>query len=250
MAQATNNNEGVAGMAPRAAILPVKVLDARGGGNSLDLALGIRWAVDNGAQIINMSLGLDEPSAMVQEACQYAASKGVVLIAATGNDSAERVQYPAAYPSVIAVAAVDLNLEVTDYSNVGPEVDLVAPGGDLSQDQDGDGLVDGVMQAALFEGEWQYVLAEGTSIATPHVSGAAALLLANGVPPSQVRDRLLGSAEDLGAPGHDPYTGWGLLDPVKALEDTTASVNEEDRYSGSWDQGDVPTEQPMGCAER
>ena len=217
------------------------------------LAEGIRWAVDNGADIINLSLGLDQPSTPVQEACEYAWNEGVLVVAATGNDGLRSVQYPAAYDNVIAVAAVDLNLNVTDYSNVGPKVDLVAPGGDLDADRDGDGLMDGVMQAAHFEGEWQYLLAEGTSVATPHVSGVAALVMANGITdPEQVRQRLLGSAEDLGSPGHDAETGWGLVNPVAALKDTSASVDEENQYVGSWSNvPEGPTEPfggtPRGC---
>ena len=258
VAQATNNGEGVAGIAPRATILPVKVLDAKGGGNSVHLAEGIRWAVDNGADIINLSLGLDQPSSPVEQACDYARDNGVLVVAATGNDGLRQVQYPAAYEGVIAVAAVDLNYEVTDYSNVGPSVDLVAPGGDLGADLDGDGLVDGIMQAAKLNGEWQYVLAEGTSVATPHVSGTAALLFANGVTdPERIRDQLLGTAEDLGDAGHDPMTGWGLLDPVSALSTTTASVDEGDRYDGSWsttpttNEGTQPLDSaPRGCSTR
>ena len=253
IAQSTNNNEGVASVAPQATLLPVKVLDAYGGGNSVDLANGIRWAVDHGADIINLSLGLDQPSTPVQEACEYAWNEGVLVVAATGNDGLRSVQYPAAYDTVIAVAAVDLNLDLTDYSNVGPEVDLVAPGGDLDADLDGDGLADGVMQAARFDGEWQYLLAEGTSVATPHVSAVAALVMANGVTdPEQVRQRLLDSAEDLGSPGHDAETGWGLVDPVAALKDTPASVDAESQFTSSWSSvPEGPTEPfggtPRGC---
>ncbi len=203
IAQVTDNGEGVSSVAPRAAILPVRVMNANGSGTSSDLAEGIVWAVDEGADVLNISLGFGGSSYAVQEACDYAEENGVLVVAATGNDGEDNgVQYPAKLDTVLAVGATDLNGDRTHYSNGGDELDMVAPGGDVDADLDGDGMPDGVMQAAPYEGEWIYMLASGTSMAAPHVSGVAALLVAQGiVEPRDLRDALTRSAEDLGDDG-------------------------------------------------
>jgi len=218
IAQVTDNGEGVASVAPGAAILPVRVL-AESGGTSVELAEGITWAVDQGADVLNLSLGSASESQLVSDALAYAEAQEVVVVAASGNDGqSDFVQFPASVGTVLGVGATLLDGAIAAYSNGGPELDLVAPAGTIGADTDGDGLPDAVLQEAWIDGQWQYVVAEGTSLATPHVAGAAALLLgAADLSPAQVRDALTASAIDLGDAGPDHTFGAGLLDPMAAL---------------------------------
>jgi len=220
VAQSTDNGVGVAGVAPGAAILPVRVLDADGTGTSVGLASGIIWAVEQGADIVNLSLSSNAPSTVVEEACAYAEEAGVLVVAASGNDGfTSFVSYPAAYDTTFAVGATDLADEVAYYSNQGPELDLVAPGGDLTADRNGDLFPDGVLQESIYSGQWGYFMMAGTSMAAPHVSGVAALLVANGITdPVYLRTALTTSAVDLGTPGPDDAYGHGRLDPQAAFD--------------------------------
>jgi len=222
IAQTTNNGTGVAGGAYGAQIMPVKVLDNQGSGYDADVANGIVWATDHGAQVINMSLGGPSAGAVLQAAVEYAYSHGVVVVAAAGNNNCQAVDYPAAYPQVIAVAAVRYDLTRAPYSNCGPELDVAAPGGDLNVDQNGDGYPDGILQQTFSGsdyGNFGYWFYQGTSMATPHVAAAAALLISEGhaVTPDAVRAALVNTALDLGAAGHDNDTGWGLIQIDDAL---------------------------------
>ena len=219
VAQATDNGQGVAGVAPGAAILPVRVLDADGVGSSVDVAAGIIWAVDNGADVINMSLGSGSPSMVIEEACAYAHEAGVLVVASSGNDGYSNfVGYPAAFGTTVAVGATDFRYEVAYYSNQGAELDLVAPGGDLGADHNGDGYPDGVLQETTIAGHFGYYFMSGTSMATPHVAGAAALLVSAGVTDLEdLRGALTSTADDLGAAGRDDVYGHGLVNPVAAL---------------------------------
>lgn len=222
IAQATDNGEGVAGVAPKASILPVRVLDAGGSGSNTWVANGIIWAVDNGANIINLSLGSASNSDVVEDACAYAYENGVTVLAATGNDGfTDYIGYPAALPTTIAIGSVDAQREVAFYSNQGKQIDLVAPGGDTGADTNGDGMQDGVLQETRLNGEWAYHYLQGTSMATPHAAGVAALVYANGVKdPDQIRDVLTSSADDLGGKGFDTVYGHGMVNPVAALKAT------------------------------
>jgi serine protease len=196
------------------------VLDANGGGDNNDVAEGIIWAVDHGANIINMSLGGPVSTEVVADAVAYAYEKGVTVVCATGNDGySDFISYPAALPTPIAVGAVDANKNVTFYSNQGREIDIVGPGGDTGADVNGDGMEDGVVQETRMNGEWTYFFLQGTSMATPHVAGVAALVHANGVTdPDAIYKVLTKSADDLGARGWDTVYGYGLVNPVAALE--------------------------------
>lgn len=220
IAQKANNGVGVVGVAPEATIMPVRVLSDSGSGSNTWVANGIVWATDHGANIINMSLGGPMSSEVVADACTYAYEQGVTVIAATGNDGySDFIGYPAAYPTTIAVGSVDAQKTIAFYSNQGKEIDLVGPGGDVTKDLNGDGQADGVVQETIEGGQWGYSFFMGTSMATPHVAGVAALIYANGVhDPDEIRAVLRDSADDLGKSGWDTVYGAGLVNPVKALE--------------------------------
>ncbi|MEM9192822.1 MAG: S8 family serine peptidase [Myxococcota bacterium] len=199
IAQATNNGLGVAGVAPEARIMPLRVLDRRGRGSWGAIAAAIRWAADHDADVINMSLGGGMPSQTVRRAIDYAHNKGVVVVAAAGNSSRARVEYPAAHRHVISVGAVRFDEQLTFYSCYGKGLDIVAPGGDLRVDQNGDGLPDGVLQNTILPGrpaQNDYLAYQGTSMAAPHVAGVAALLVASGIDdPDRVEEILKQSAK-------------------------------------------------------
>ncbi len=229
IAQATNNGLGVAGMAPGVSLMPVKVLDDNGSGATSIIAAGIVFAADNGARVINMSLGYpagytppDAEYNLLLDAIIHAINKGVIIIAASGNDSArDAIGYPAAYPEVVAVGATDFGNRVTRYSNKGPGLDICAPGGDTSRDKNRDGYPDGVLQETFdSDGNFGYFFFQGTSMATPHVAAAAGLVLSANecLSPAQVRQILTSTATDLGDAGYDTSYGYGLLNVSAAVQ--------------------------------
>lgn len=218
IAQATNNGVGGAGVAPEASILPIRALGMNGG-TMTDVADAIVYAVDQGADVINLSLGSGGATRLIYNAVMYAEQNNVVVVAASGNAGWSRVDYPAGFETVIAVGATDARGEVTRYSNEGPELDLVAPGGDLGADATGDGYVDGVLQETNEYGNLTYRFYEGTSMAAPHVAGAAAILVEMvGNDPDQIRALLTESARDIGRSGFDNTSGWGELDIEAAVK--------------------------------
>lgn len=243
IAQSTNNGTGTAGVAFNAAIMPVKVLNKSGSGTYDAIASGIKFAADNGADVINLSLGGASGSSTLEDALRYAYGKGVTIIAAAGNDGTGSISYPAAYDAyVIAVGATRYDNTLSSYSNYGSALDLVAPGGDVNVDQNGDGYGDGVLQntfnpTSKNTGDFGYWFFQGTSMATPHVSGVAALLISNGVTgPDEVRSVLQSTAKDLGTTGRDNYYGYGLADAYAALTyaqppANNAPVANNDSYS-------------------
>ncbi|MEO0107915.1 MAG: S8 family serine peptidase, partial [candidate division WOR-3 bacterium] len=221
IAQSTNNGLGVAGMAFDCTIVPVRVLDNRGRGELDVVAEGIVYASEQ-ADVINLSLGGQVTSQLLEDAVTTAADNGAVIVAATGNDGANQVDYPAAYPQCIAVGAVDYWWEKTPYSNWGSALDLVAPGGDTRSEnywpiwqntfENGGGTPPVDVSRFTYKG-W-----EGTSMATPHVAALAAMMKARGIDdPDEIRSRLYATAIDLGAPGWDTLYGHGLIEPVSAL---------------------------------
>jgi serine protease len=213
IAQLAGNGTGGAGIAPQAKILPVKVLDAAGAGTYSDVIEGILWAKDR-ADVINLSLAGTTYSKSLCDAVAKAAKKAVV-VAATGNLGVSSVAYPAACSKAIGVGAVRFDGKRAGYSNRGPEVDFVAPGGDLDVDQDGDGYGDGILQQT-FSGSWAYTFYEGTSMAAGHVSGAAALVL-SAWKDADVYDILRRTARDLGSSGKDANYGHGAVDAAAAV---------------------------------
>lgn len=231
IAQTTDNGEGVAGLAHEACIMPIKALDRYGGGTHADIAAAIQWAADNGADVINLSLGGPDSSHTLEDAVRYAYEKGVTVVAAAGNNGAEQAFYPAAYDEyVIAVGATGYDTEFASYSNYGDFVDMVAPGGD-SEDLNGDGAVDGILQQTIGGrlNEFGYYFSMGTSMAAPHVAAAAALLVSAGVAttPDAVRVSLATTARDLGTPGVDMRYGHGLVDVAAALMGDEVSPEPE-----------------------
>ncbi len=229
IAQSTHNRLGVGGVAFKASIMPLKVLSARGSGSMAAIAQAIRFAADHGAQVINMSLGGPFPVSAIGSAVKYARGKGVTIVAAAGNDGRGKVSYPARYPGVIAVAATQFDETTTFYSNWGPQVDIAAPGGNVRVDQNGDGKPDGVLQNTIVPGntsKTDYLWFMGTSMASPHVAGVAALIVGAGVTkPDAVEEVLLGTARrpkahaaDGATSGRlDDHYGAGLVDARAAL---------------------------------
>lgn len=231
IAQSTNNGIGVAGVAPEASIMPIRVLDRRGAGRWGSVAAGIRWATDHGAHILNLSLGGPTPSASIRNAMAYAHRKGVTIVVAAGNTGRGRVQYPAAHRHAIAVGAVRFDEQLSFYSSFGRHLDLVAPGGDLRVDQNNDGLPDGVLQNTLVRGNpsrHDYLAFQGTSMAAPHVAGVAALIHASGIrDPQAIEGILERSAKTKGEPRR---YGAGLVQAQAALAE--AHRNQPGRRGG------------------
>jgi subtilisin family serine protease len=210
----TNNYEGIAGVAWNAKILPVKVLDQFGSGTTVTIVNGILWAVDNGAQILNLSFGSPAKDNAVEEALKYAfETKGVFIAAAAGNDNTA-VYYPAAYDRyVCATAATDYNDQRTTWSNFGPEIDVAAPG---------DKIITTYPVALTPAGFQPYKFQDGTSMAGAHVAGLAALIrgIKPALTPGDVMNIIRYSADDVNSSihkGRDVFIGYGRINMEKAL---------------------------------
>jgi len=206
-AAVTHNNTGIAGVSWKSKIMAVKVLNALGEGDVFDEAEGINYAANNGADIISMSFGTTVyppiPSDLERDAINDAYNKGCLIVAASGNENQSYVAYPAAYDNVIAVGASNLSDERWGSSNYGSELDVLAPGVDILSTTIGD----------------TYGYLSGTSMATPFVSGLAALILSHlgGLAPSDVKLIIERTADDIGNSGWDQQTGWGRINAYNAL---------------------------------
>lgn len=203
---AEDNGSGVVGVAPEAHLYALKVLDAGGEGYWSDLIAALQWSVDNNIQVVNMSLG-GVASDTVQTACQAAYDAGLLLVASAGNEGRrpgkkDTIGDPADYDSVMAVAATDQDDVRAKWSSTGPQLELSAPGVGINSTLPGGG----------------YGTKSGTSMASPHVAGVAALVFAahSGWSNAEVRDRLKNTADDLGEPGWDSKYGEGLVDADEA----------------------------------
>jgi serine protease len=197
----------------------VKVLSAFGSGTSHGIAEGIRWAVDHGAKVLNLSLGGGARSLAMESAVRYARRKGAIVVCAAGNSGSRGVSFPAAYPDAFAVSAAGPKGFSAPYTSFGPQVRLAAPGGDKSLGEEA-----GVLQQTLAEGsttEADYRWFQGTSMAAPHVAGAAALIMSLGVTaPGAVEDLLVATARAAPESNREKY-GAGLLDAAAAVRRAT-----------------------------
>lgn len=229
------------GSASGAVIMPVKILDAANQGTEFWLAEGIRYAVQSGAEVINLSLDFARnyiPGASLRDALAQARAARVVVVAASGNTGGGRVLYPAAFPDVVSVGAVRLDATygyaVTSYSNFGDALDLVAPGGMPHQDVNGDGLWDGDLAQSFPPGsptQISWWLVAGTSPATAHTSAAAAALIGAGVAPEAVRPLLQATAAPMGSSGWTAAAGSGRLQTAAALSRASTFVADEPLYA-------------------
>ncbi|MBI6546905.1 MAG: S8 family serine peptidase [Cyanobacteria bacterium NC_groundwater_1444_Ag_S-0.65um_54_12] len=219
VAAEANNAEGGAGVAPRCRIMPVKVLAYDRTGHDGDVASGIVWAVEHGARVINMSLGGEGGSRTLEQAINYAQTHGVLVCAAMGNDGEKpeknwgaNLNYPAAYAGVLAVAAVAESGERASFSNRGRWIGVAAPGVEILSTVPTYEVYDPLPPG--------YAAMPGTSMATPFVAGAAALLLSahRNLDGPAVRQILTSSARDISFAGFDFATGYGLLDAAAALD--------------------------------
>lgn len=208
---AVDNQVGVLGVAPQAWLYAVKVLNKQGSGFVSDIIEGLQWAISEGVDVINMSFGTSSDVQSLHEAIAAAYNKGIVLVAAAGNSGPgeNTVLYPAKYPEVIAVSATDSSDTVASWSSRGPEVEVAAPG---------------VNVFSTYKGG-SYKTLSGTSMASPHVAGTAALVIASGradsnadgiTTPEEVREGLRATADDLGFSGWDSQYGYGLVDAQQA----------------------------------
>ncbi|HYW18676.1 MAG TPA: S8 family peptidase [Nodularia sp. (in: cyanobacteria)] len=232
IAQATNNTYGVAGIAYEASLMPLKVLSAYGGGTVADIAEAIKFAADNGADVINMSLGGGGESQLMKQAIDYAHNKGVTIVAAAGNENANGASYPARYPHVIGVSAFGPGGEKAPYSNFGAGVDISAPGGSdagkiLQETIDPENNNEGV-----------FLGLQGTSMASPHVAGVAALIKASGVTePDEILKVLKQSARVIQDDSFN-YYGAGQLNAEAAVKlATQGQISFQDFFRWLRDNG-------------
>ncbi len=210
IAARTNNGTGQAGICWHCSLMPVKVLDASGSGNTSDVAAGVVWAVDHGARVISMSLGGPGQTQTLADAVAYAIGKGAVVVAAAGNDGNSELNYPAAFEGVIAVAGTTRTDELYSWSNFGPWVQVAAPGCNVAPYPNG-----------------EYVNFCGTSSATPIVAGVAGLVLSArpGSTRRQVEDALVHSVVELGtAVRYGRVNAQRTLDALGAQPSKTVPV--------------------------
>jgi serine protease len=245
VAEATNNGSDLTGLAYGASIMPVRILDADGTGDAATISRGIRYAATHGAQVINLSLefSLDVTPADIPDimsAIRFAHRRGVVVVAASGNEGVDQVAYPARAPAVISVGATTRDRCLANYSNEGARLDLVAPGGgdDTSLLSDpschSSRTLPDISQLTLLDPSnprrFGYPLGWfGTSMSSPHVAATAALVIASGVlgrrpTPDQVLARLETTAQPLGGSRPNKYYGWGLLDAGAATSPAASAA--------------------------
>jgi serine protease len=241
IAQKTNNDYGLTGLAYGVKIMPVRVLDAHGEGDAGAIARAIRYAARNGAQVINMSLEFDSSITASQipdiiSAVRYAHHKGVVVVGAAGNAAENAVAYPARANYVVSVGGTTEHGCEADYSNSGSTLAVVAPGGGDDAPLDGNPSDDAncrpdergrdIYQVTFTHNVRTFGIPsnyEGTSMACPHVSAIAALIIATGVigkdpTPAAIEKRIEDTATDLGPPGFDKRYGYGLVNAARAID--------------------------------
>ncbi len=202
IAATRDNNQGIAGTA-NVSIMALKVLNAEGIGADSGIAAAIRYAADNGAHIINLSLGGGSTNQVLVDACAYATQRGCLVVGAAGNDGVDTVDFPANLDTVVAVAATDANDNIANFSNAGPGIELSAPGNEILSTLTNN----------------NYGPMSGTSMATPYVAGVAALIKSANpsMTGAQLRDRLAATCDDIGNPGYDELFGHGRINAFRAL---------------------------------
>jgi len=200
---ALDNARGVVGVAPSVTLHAVKVMTAAGTGTGSDIADGIVWATDQGYDVANISLGATSPSSIIHDAVKYAEENGMLVVAAAGNEGpcSDCLHYPGAFEETLCVGAINDEDELASYSSTGGAVDIVGPGT--------------AIPSTVIDGD--YMAFSGTSMATPHVVGAAAMLVQDGYSPKDAKQQLLDTAEGLGL--EESESGAGLVDCVAALSD-------------------------------
>ena len=204
-----NNRTGITGIAPLSSLMVIKCEYKDNSFSSADLIEGIYYAANNGAHIINMSWGVETNNNIYKTVLEYASSKGVVMVAASGNAASKKFHYPAADKNVISVGATDNQLSLASYSNYGQEIDVVAPGTAFTTLNNG-----------------SYGTMNGTSFASPMVAGVIALYLSKNknATISNLKDMLFASTKDLGNVGRDIYFGYGLIDADKLISSPQATI--------------------------
>lgn len=216
-----DNSFGVAGWA-QVRLLAVRCLNDSGQGNTTDVASGIRWAVDQGARVVNLSLGAAYSPQPLTAACSYAVQQGVLLVAASGNDGSASINYPAALHACVAVGAINTDSRLASFSNYGHEQEVVAPGVEI-------------VSTGL---NGSFIEADGTSMASPQVAGIAALVLAQDptLTLSRLRAIITTATVDMGPLGRDDRYGYGLVNARRALELTRRFESAGRRQEDSTDQ--------------
>ncbi|WP_280146855.1 S8 family peptidase [Priestia megaterium] len=195
----TENSLGIAGIAPSASIIPVRALDNSRNGTLSNIANAITYSTNAGAKVINLSLGSSQGSITLENAVNYAWNQGVVIVAAAGNEASNTLTYPAAYQNVIAVASTDINDQKSDFSNYGTWVEVSAPGSNI---------------LSTYTGSY-YAYLSGTSMASPHVAGLAALLAAQGKNNVQIKNTILSTCDPV--PGTGLYWIYGRINANRAV---------------------------------
>ncbi|MDZ4182880.1 MAG: S8 family serine peptidase, partial [Candidatus Cloacimonadaceae bacterium] len=230
-----NNGIGISGVAWNVKLMAIRAgfRTTQGAGylQDDDAAAAIIYAADNGCHVLNLSWGDPNYSAIISDACQYAYDKGVTIVASAGNDPGPILSYPARLSTVISVGAVNKTRNLAGFSSYGVDMDLVAPGEEI-------------LSTYKLEAGEQYFKQNGTSMSSPFVVGAVALLLSlhPGLTPDEVRTRLLNSTDDLGSPGFDQFYGHGLLNTRKLLENTNpplVTISSPQEYDGVSDSFDL-----------
>jgi type VII secretion-associated serine protease mycosin len=216
IAAVAGNDRGIAGMAPRAKILPVRVLDKNGSGTSANVSKGIIYAADKGAKVINLSLGSNQSSTAMRSAVAYAISKNVLVVAAAGNSGCGLLgaptEYPASYTGVVGVGAVTQSIRRASYSSCGSWVDVAAPGDRIISTMINNSRGLGCSSSA------NYCTLSGTSFSAPYVAASGALAIARrGWSQSTVASRLQSTATDISPTGKDRHTGAGFINPLKLI---------------------------------
>jgi len=232
-----DNGYATAGIVSEPTILVLRALDYKGEGNLTDIVDAIDFGVTNGCNVLNLSFG-GEPGdssgwTLLHQAIIDARNKGVAVVCASGNEGVSQLSYPAGFEEAISCGAVDLNFNRTSYSQYGTNLDFVAPGGVVYQDNDGDGNYDGGILAPMVEqtdslanvSSFYLYFLEGTSFSTPHLSSLFALMFSLGYQLEDILDIFISSAVDLGDPGYDSEYGYGYVKPEYIFQQDIITKN-------------------------